>query len=82
MGWVPYDTKAGDLVSVLYGSSVPFVLRPYLPPALTKSNAAPENVRPRCFTLIGTSYLQGMSKYSLRYFKNCDTNSILQWMVS
>jgi len=65
MGWVPYDTKVGDLVSVLYGSSVPFVLRPYLPPALAKSNAAPENLGPRCFTLIGTSYLQGISKYSL-----------------
>jgi len=65
MGWVPYDTKVGDLVYVLYGSSVSFVLRPYLPPVPVKNNAPPENPEPRCFTLIGTSYLQGISKYSL-----------------
>jgi len=53
-GWVPYDTQVGDLLYVAYGSSVPFVLRPYNPLESGKKDPRDGGSKDRNFILIGT----------------------------
>lgn len=57
IGLAPHGTRAGDLIHIILGASVPFALRP-----------RPDNVG---FELIGEAYVQGIMQGEALAMDNC-----------
>ena len=64
-GLGPWDAKKGDLVCILLGGSVPFVLRKCKKRELRPSRVDPELMgKPEYFKLVGESYCDGVMYYN------------------
>jgi len=53
-GWVPESTQQGDVVAVLPGGNVPYVLRH------VATNVSRIDDKSPCYTFLGDAYIQGI----------------------
>ena len=59
-GFTPPTTKEGDLVAVLPGGKVPYILRSVVSGELNKTETSPATDLGKCYVIVGDSYIHGI----------------------